>query len=103
MEKTRQEIREIEQKTEEGFRDYQSQGVQAKEKASEARLALNHEGNAKAEEILGLAKEEIMTIKKSVSRQIEEEMEKARHYLSLNRDAEHLSYEITEKVVGRRF
>jgi F-type H+-transporting ATPase subunit b len=102
MERTRQEIREFERKTEARLKDYQSQEIHAHKKASKARRAFNHEGYVEAEEIFRSAKKEVMTIKKNVRDKVEQEIAEARHYLSANKDAEHLSYEITDKVIGRR-
>ncbi len=99
IEGTKKKIEEMEQKTEDYLRDYEEREDRAKREAHGKRAVMNQAGNQRAREIFGSAKEEITGLKKKGRADIEKEMEEARNYFSINRDAESLAQEITNKFI----
>jgi len=80
--------------------DYQKRLRRAEAEARTAQGQIHEEASGKAEQVIHTAQEQVTVLRRKVREQVAQELEKARR--ELKKQAEVLSFEITQKVVGRR-
>ena len=100
IEKTKEEIENIEVKTTELAEKCISMEKDARRNAGDERSKMNAEAKDVAEKLFQETKEEIAVIREKVDNDIKAQLGDAKTFLQ--REAEILADEITEKVIGRR-
>lgn len=80
--------------------DYRKRLRRAEAEARTVQGRIHEEASGKAEQVIHTAQEQVTVLRRKVREQVAQELEKARR--ELKKQAEVLSFEITQKVVGRR-
>ena len=100
IEKTRNEIKNIEVDTARVRDEYLLREADARKEANRERNRIRHAGIANAEEFLNDSRKEVTSIKAEADDEAEEQVSKARPLLQ--DEAEVLAQVIIERVIGRR-